>query len=185
MSFHALAVGDVAVPAPVDRVDRYAYRSGEHELVIAHDGNTEQGIDGAIHWGLIYRAPVLWLCWRIAPAPCWSDAPFSWHELPPSECRMPPAVGSPESETAPIHVGLVSKASGVLLAKRRTHASASFMRRLHKAIREQAHRAFDAVQFQETVLEINRRFEGRDDKVRLANAFSFCDERKGRGDDEA
>ncbi len=120
----------------------YAFRGGEHELVVRLGGITRRELDdvndGECEFALVVENDVLFFLYRFGRSLPWSDAPSSWWLVPEAERVPPPAR---QAERPPLlQVALVDAATGIVRALRAVSLSPAFARALEAAIRVQASR---------------------------------------------
>jgi hypothetical protein len=111
---------------------------------------------GKACFGLHVEPPLLVLLWSFVPALPWSDAPFSWHLLPPSERDLPSADLSNQTRTL-LRIVLVDASTGHVRAIRAITLGPTFTRALHTAIRDQATQAWDESLFDQALARLYAR----------------------------
>ncbi len=122
----------------------YNFRGGEHELRLFWDRPSTQEIAdvarGRAEFGLFVEDDLIIFLYRFGHGE-WSDAPFSIHMVPASECVLPqPLTGE---QRIALNVVLVSANDGIVQALRFVSLSPEFSQRLHTAITAQAAMPFD------------------------------------------
>lgn len=131
-------------------IAQYNYRQGGHELVLFFRSPTSREIravrQGAAEFALYHHEDLVVLLYRFGPpgeGVPWSDAPYTWHLVPPEQRTLPPAGDElgPEAR-ALLSVILVDAGTGIVRALRQVSLSPEFTRALHDAIREQAARTW-------------------------------------------
>src|SRR5258708_21947759 len=91
----ALEVGKPYVPGRTSIEPRveYSFRRGQHELLLCFSQLSEDEIDavgeGKAEFGLLIYGLVIFLLYRFGEAIAWSDAPYSWHRVPPEQRQLP------------------------------------------------------------------------------------------------
>jgi hypothetical protein len=118
----------------------YNFRAGEHELLFFFYSPSRAEVKalrtGECEFALAVEGPVIFLLYRFGTAINWSDAPYSWHLIPPDQCTLPEAQG-PDTR-ALLQIIVVDAVSGLLLALRVVTFSPTFTGALYAAIRAQA-----------------------------------------------
>ena len=91
----ALEVGKSYVPGrkSIEPRVEYSFRGGEHQLLLCLSPLSEDEIaavrQGQAEFGLLIYGLVIFLLYRFGEAIGWSDAPYSWHRLPPEQRLLP------------------------------------------------------------------------------------------------
>jgi hypothetical protein len=121
----------------------YAFRRGEHELVVRLGGITRRELEdvgrGECEFALAVENDVLFFLHRFGRSMAWSDAPFSWWLVPEAERVPPPALQS-TGPSALLQVALVDAATDIVRALRSVPMPPAFALALHRALRVQASR---------------------------------------------
>ena len=139
----ALEVGKPYVPGRTSIEPRveYSFRRGQHELLLCFSQLSEDEIDavaeGKAEFGLLIYGLVIFLLYRFGEAIAWSDAPYSWHRVPPEQRQLPETPKTAEIR-ARLSVVLVDADRNVVRALRRGMLSQDFTRALDAAIADQA-----------------------------------------------
>jgi hypothetical protein len=124
----------------------FACGPGHYELALFHSDVRSDVVDevrrGPAEFALIVEPQVIVLAYRFGELIPWQDIPYSWHLQPPARQVIPPVVPSPEARSL-LWITLVGARDGIIHAQRGMTLSPSFTHALHKAIRDQAARAFD------------------------------------------
>ena len=119
---------------------------GHYELVLFHSEIGEDLVDevrrGPAEFALIVESQVIVLAYRFGERIPWQDIPYSWHLQPAERQVIPPVGASPETRSL-LWISLVDARDGIIHAQRGMTLSPAFTRALHKAIHDQAARAFD------------------------------------------
>lgn len=125
----------------------YNFRGGQHELVLCLAELTETEVtavrEGEAEFALLVSGDVIFLFYRFGGAIDWSDAPYSWHLVPPGQRELPLPPTSDEGR-APLLAVLVDADRNLVRALRALTLSPEFTRALHEAIRAQAARPWSA-----------------------------------------
>jgi hypothetical protein len=139
----ALQVGKpyiVDLPSIAPRAE-YHYRVGCHELLLCFCHPTEDEIaavrSGDSEFALLIYGLVIFFLYRFEKAISWSEAPYSWHLVPPDQ-RQPPPTLETTGMRALVSVVLVDADHNIVRALRTIALSPEFTRALHVAIAEQA-----------------------------------------------
>jgi hypothetical protein len=126
---------------PIEPRTEYSFRRGQHELLLCFSQLSEDEIDavreGKAEFGLLIYGLVIFLLYRFGEAIAWSDAPYSWHGVPPDQRQVPETQKTAEIR-ARLDVVLVDADRNVVRAIRRGVLSPEFTRALHAAIADQA-----------------------------------------------
>src|SRR5260370_13423918 len=99
----ALEVGNPYVPGRTSIEPRveYSFRRGQYELLLCFSQLSEDEIDavgeGKAEFGLLIYGLVIFLLYRFGEAIAWSDAPYSWHRVPPEQRQLPETPRQPKS----------------------------------------------------------------------------------------
>jgi hypothetical protein len=139
----ALEVGKPCVPGRTSIEPRveYSFRRGQHELLLCLSQLSEDEVvavrEGKAEFGLLIYGLVIFLLYRFGEAIAWSDAPYSWHRVPPEQRQLPETPTTAEIR-AWLSVALVDADRNVVRALRRGILSPDFTRALHAAIADQA-----------------------------------------------
>ena len=139
----ALEVGKPYVPGrrSIEPRVEYSFRRGQHELLLCFSQLSEDEIDAVqaekAEFGLLIYGLVIFLLYRFGEAIAWSDAPYSWHRLPPEQQQLPETPKTAEIR-ARLSVVLVDADRNVVRALRRGMLSQDFTRALDAAIADQA-----------------------------------------------
>lgn len=138
-----LSVGSLYHPARTrwPEGSQYTCRAGEHELLLLWPSPRAAEVrgvrSGAVEIAVLVEPPVIALCYRIADACDWSDAPYSIHLVPEPE-REPPHQDALAAESrALLRVVLVDAMTGIVRAIRAVTLSPEVTRGLHEAIARQ------------------------------------------------
>jgi hypothetical protein len=119
----------------------YSFRGGEHQLLLCLSPLSEDEIaavrQGQAEFGLLIYGLAIFLLYRFAEAIAWSDAPYSWHRIPPEQRQLPETPKTAEIR-AVLSVVLVDAERNVVRALRRGMLSPDFTRALNAAIADQA-----------------------------------------------
>ncbi len=122
----------------------YNYRAGQHELSIfmrtPSAGEIQSIETGPARFALAIIGDIIFFCYRFGSGP-WGDCGFSIHLVPEEKRRLPPPPAS-NTERALLTTMLIDAETGILKVIRATTFSPRFTQRLHKAITEQAGKAF-------------------------------------------
>lgn len=150
--------------------NQYNFRGGAHELLLFLEDPSRHEIDavrkGPCEFALYVEPPLISLCYQFADARGhglpWSDANYSFHQVReklPDEAQLPIGweEGSPETR-ALLDVILIDAASGIVRAQRAVTWSPEFTRAIHRAIREQAHRPWDAAEYARAQRELYQHY---------------------------
>jgi hypothetical protein len=161
---------------------QYTFRGGQHELTLFFRNpqlNEVQAVErGRKEFALVVDGDVIVFLFRFSGANPnqrgipWSDCPYSWHLLPPSDQQvLPVAPANMTSETrAAMHIFLVNADTGIILAMRPLITlSHEFTVQLHQAILAQIERPFDKVRYDRQVRALQARYQSQE-MVRLAVA---------------
>ncbi len=180
---HAIAK-DAPYPSAVPDRDtwQYNYRADTHELVGFFAPPRAEEIAaverGEARFALLPYRDVLVLAVRFGDLP-WSDAAYSWHLVPPEQRTLPDPVVPPQRRF--LLVALVDRTSRRYAARpRMVSFTPSFTQALHRAIRDQAARAWPGDEaYDEQLAELYRRYPTTDALVEAA--IAQC---RGGADDE-
>ena len=91
---------------------------------------------GECRFALVAEGDVLFFLYRFADLP-WSDAPYSWHMVPPDR-RVLPAMQDTGETRGLLHIILTDAETGIVQVLRTVTLSVDFTRALLGAIRVQA-----------------------------------------------
>lgn len=127
----------------------YAWCGDRHELAIVHRGPTAEAhaaIDaGDVELAFVHESPVILVLARIVGLSGWREAPFCWHLLPRSERLLPRPLR--EGESTVLDLVMVGAADGLVDSVGWMALDPAFSWALHRAICEEAGRAWDSHRF--------------------------------------
>lgn len=144
-----LEVGKPYIPgrASIDPCADYSFRSGQHELLLCFSKLTDSEIaavrDGEAEFALVVQRTVVFFLYRFGDAIHWSDAPYSFHLVPPDQRQLPALLPSRET-SALLSVVLVQADTNTVRALRSVSFPPDFTSALHAAIQAQAVQAWNA-----------------------------------------
>ncbi|HEV2446836.1 MAG TPA: hypothetical protein VGS58_12985 [Candidatus Sulfopaludibacter sp.] len=138
---HVLEVGKLYVAGKTRWAPgaEYAYRAGQHQLLIIQDGLTRKEVDGIARgraeFALYVSAPALFFLYRFEGFGPWSDAPFSRHLE--READREPVFEVADAMGALLSVIAVEATTGIVKALRGIGLAHDFSVALHAGITEQ------------------------------------------------
>lgn len=148
----------------------YAWCGDRHELAIVHPEPTPEARAaigaGDVELAFVHESPVIVLLARIPGLGSWWEAPFCWHLLPRSERLLPRALR--EGESTVLDVVMVGAGDGVVDAVGWLALDPAFSWALHRAICEEAERAWDSHGFHRAFEALRARYPTPDLLVDLA-----------------
>jgi hypothetical protein len=151
----------------------YSYDRNGHTLLLIWSGLDHQVVEavrkGRVDLALWARGGVVILLYRIEGACDWSDAPYSWHIVPPERRQLPPMPAA--EERALLSVILVDADTGLVRVLRAVTMATTFTRRLHGEIAAQASAQWDAAAYDE---ELRLLYASHSTAALLATAASTC-----------
>jgi len=120
---------------------QYNFRSLLHELLLRlknpSRGEIESVRTGEAEFALFVHRSAIFLLYRFGDAVDWSDAPYSWHLVPPEQRELPQPTATSETRTL-LQIILVDAGTNVVRATRAVTLSLEFRRILADAITKQA-----------------------------------------------
>jgi hypothetical protein len=150
---YRLVVGELYGPAwpDIEGAD-YNYRGEQHELRLFLAGVKAREItavrDGPIDFGLLVEPEGLFLITRFGDTMSFESS-YHWFRLDPTERIEPPATEETRPELrALITIILVELTTGIVLALRAVTFSPEFTRAIHRAIRDQIDRPYNAATYE-------------------------------------
>lgn len=164
---------------------QYNFRSGSHELTLFFRNPTTNEVQaverGRKEFALLLDGDVIVFLFHFFGANAnqkgipWSDCPYSWHLLPPTDRQVlpvSPAEMTPEMRAA-MQVFLVNADTGILLAMRPLITlSHDFTVNLHQAILDQIARPFDKVRYDRQVRMLQARYQSHE---MVRHAIARCE----------
>ena len=145
----------------IDPRAEYTFRAGQHQLLLCFTDLTEPEIravrEGEPEFALAVLDDVIFFLYRFGGFINWSDAPYSWHLVPPKERELPRQLETPETR-ALLLIVLVDADSNIVRALRAVTLPPKFTAALHAAIHAQAGRAWTAEAFNEHVRKAYNRW---------------------------
>jgi len=172
MALYKYEVGTLYHPGKTSfqEAGEYNYRSGAHELRLFWASPSAREVhavqNGQIEVALLVGPPVLWFLYRIDGGCDWSDAPYTWHLLPPDQ-RMPPEPLTGEARML-LNVVLVDATTGLIRALRAATLSPAVSQALHAAIAEQMAAPWDAAAYDRARTATYARYPTSADMARAA-----------------
>jgi len=165
----------IAGRAAIDPRAEYNFRGGQHELLLCLSSLTEREVEavrrGEAEFGLVVSGDVIFFLYRFGEAIRWSDAPYSWHLVPPGERELPEPPATAETR-ALLSVVLVDADRNMVRALRALTFSPDFTRELHGAIREQAGRTWTVAAYDAELRRAYKRWPTTD--LMLPAAVARC-----------
>lgn len=177
---HEYAVGKLYIPGRTSWPEggEYNYRGSQHELRLFFRRPSAAEVDavrqGPAEFGLVAEpwvpgCEVLVLLYRFGGDAGWSDAPYSWHLVPPDQRTRPEPEATAETR-ALLHVLLVDADTGLVQALRVLTLSPDFTRLLHAAIRAQALRPWRVTRYDARLAALYQRYPTSEALLERADA---------------
>lgn len=170
-----LVVGDLYVPGRTSwpEAAEYNYTRAGHDLRLFFAEPSISEVLAArsakIRLALLVEPPLIVLAYKIPGLADWSDAPYTWHLVPP-EHRAIPEVATGE-QRAWLNVTLVDASTGILKALRAVTLTPLATQLLHAAIAAQAAQPWDLAAYDAALANLYARHASSEDIAKAAQAL--------------